>query len=76
MSTGAAITLGVIVWCVVAVPLGIAIGKWFDSRRAAEVYDCGHTERTKGCGGCDPGAIEYVYDDKAGRIGASTGTAT
>lgn len=24
---------------------------------------CGHSERTDGCGGCDPGAVEYVRDD-------------
>lgn len=24
---------------------------------------CGHVERTPGCGGCDPGAIEYVIED-------------
>lgn len=26
-------------------------------------FDCGHLERTLGCGGCDPGAIEFVKDD-------------
>lgn len=24
---------------------------------------CGHFERVMGCGGCDPGAIEFVKDD-------------
>lgn len=28
-----------------------------------EPYPCGHTDRTAGCGGCDPGAIEFVRDD-------------
>ena len=28
-----------------------------------EPYPCGHPEREGGCGGCDPGAIEYVRDD-------------
>ena len=26
-------------------------------------HPCGHGKRTKGCGGCDPGAIEFVKDD-------------
>lgn len=29
----------------------------------AERYACGHAERTSGCGGCDPSAIEFVRDD-------------
>jgi hypothetical protein len=28
-----------------------------------ERHDCGHVERVTGCGGCDPGAIEFVKDD-------------
>lgn len=27
-------------------------------------YDCGHLDRTPGCGGCDPGAIDRVYVDE------------
>ena len=30
---------------------------------ATEGYPCGHAERVKGCGGCDPGAVEYIRDD-------------
>lgn len=29
----------------------------------ALTYPCGHHTRTPGCGGCDPGAVEYVRDD-------------
>lgn len=32
-----------------------------------EPHPCGHMERMKGCGGCDPGAIEYVRDDGSDR---------
>lgn len=28
-----------------------------------EGYPCGHENRTHGCGGCDPGAIEFVFED-------------
>jgi len=28
-----------------------------------EPYLCGHAERTPGCGGCDPGAVEFVITD-------------
>lgn len=31
--------------------------------RDPEGHPCGHEDRTPGCGGCDPGAIEYVKDD-------------
>lgn len=30
---------------------------------AAEPHPCGHVAVTKGCGGCDPGAIEFVIND-------------
>lgn len=30
---------------------------------AEEPHPCGHTRRVWGCGGCDPGAIEYVRED-------------
>ena len=26
-------------------------------------YPCGHQTRRRGCGGCDPGAVEFVRDD-------------
>ena len=29
----------------------------------APKYPCGHDEITRGCGGCDPGAIEFVIED-------------
>lgn len=29
----------------------------------AEPNPCGHAATVKGCGGCDPGAVEYVKDD-------------
>lgn len=36
--------------------------------QAARVIDqpppCGHRDVSTGCGGCDPGAIEYVLDDE------------
>lgn len=25
-----------------------------------EVFACGHRNRVQGCGGCDPGAIDFV----------------
>ena len=28
-----------------------------------EAHPCGHADRVRGCGGCDPGAIEFVRDD-------------
>jgi hypothetical protein len=31
----------------------------------AEPYPCGHLVRTKGCGGCDPGAVEFEIPDGA-----------
>lgn len=30
-------------------------------------YDCGHVVIQAGCGGCDPGAVVFVMDDR-GRI--------
>jgi hypothetical protein len=30
-------------------------------------HDCGHRERTPGCGGCDPSAIEFVITDEGVR---------
>lgn len=34
----------------------------------ADTYPCGHRHITRGCGGCDPGAIEFVIDDAAPRV--------
>jgi hypothetical protein len=31
--------------------------------RCPEPYPCGHNTAQRGCGGCDPGAIEWVKDD-------------
>ena len=27
------------------------------------LYSCGHTLRMPGCGGCDPGAIDFIIED-------------
>jgi hypothetical protein len=27
------------------------------------MHDCGHSDMQRGCGGCDPGAIEAVIDE-------------
>ena len=35
----------------------------FDFGTEDEPNPCGHSVRVKGCGGCDPGAIEWVKDD-------------
>lgn len=32
-----------------------------------ERHPCGHPEATKGCGGCDPGAVEFVITDDGQR---------
>src|SRR6478735_7781545 len=32
-----------------------------------EGHPCGHSERTPGCGGCDPGAVEFVITDEGER---------
>jgi hypothetical protein len=31
----------------------------------AEPHPCGHAVRTRGCGGCDPGAVEFEIPDGA-----------
>lgn len=28
-----------------------------------EPFPCGHEMRTRGCGGCDPGAIDFVIEE-------------
>lgn len=38
-------------------------GEPSSSAGEAPPYDCGHTHRTPGCGGCDPSAIDYVIPD-------------
>ena len=30
---------------------------------APQPHDCGHIQTVRGCGGCDPGAIDYVITD-------------
>lgn len=57
-----------LVWleCEVIWSHGTADGFW--AARAEyvippEVHPCGHGERTPGCGGCDPGAIDFVITD-------------
>lgn len=34
-----------------------------ERRKNDETHPCGHERRTRGCGGCDPGAVEFVIDD-------------
>ena len=31
------------------------------------MHDCGHSELVKDCGGCDPGAVEFVITDAGER---------
>lgn len=31
-------------------------------------HPCGHAERQRGCGGCDPGAVEFVIEDGTGEV--------
>lgn len=31
------------------------------------MFDCGHDRRVEGCGGCDPGAIDFVITDEGVR---------
>ena len=33
------------------------------ARAARPTHLCGHHDRVQGCGGCDPGAVEWVRDD-------------
>lgn len=46
---------------------GDVIVHWVDHLRALldddEGYPCGHATTQRGCGGCDPGAVEWVRDD-------------
>lgn len=35
-------------------------------------HPCGHVEVRQGCGGCDPGAVEYVIEDGTGRVFTDT----
>lgn len=30
---------------------------------STELFPCGHTTVTRGCGGCDPGAVSLVIED-------------
>lgn len=34
----------------------------------SDMHPCGHRRVTAGCGGCDPGAIEFVIDDESPRV--------
>lgn len=34
-----------------------------DHSTEEDAFYCGHTVRQPGCGGCDPGAIEFIRDD-------------
>ena len=40
-----------------------AIADAFRAQRESERYPCGHAQMVSGCGGCDPGAIEFVLED-------------
>lgn len=36
--------------------------------RLGYLHPCGHVVQMSGCGGCDPGAIEYVIEDDTGIV--------
>jgi hypothetical protein len=38
-------------------------GEALGGAQGGEAHPCGHIERQRGCGGCDPGAVEFVKDD-------------
>lgn len=38
-------------------------GRIVDEIPELSPHPCGHPETVRGCGGCDPGAVEFVVDD-------------